>query len=143
MPKACIPVSYTHLDVYKRQVPWRGRGQNPPAGGRRKSAGYCDRPPGELVLWYVHPGVHPCVQKMCIRDRPSTRQHPPRNSGSRLGRSIWTDEACQKASAGESLYWQSTGAVSYTHLGSAMLTALCCSACSSSGSYLWSAPAPS
>lgn len=25
-------------------------------------------------------------------------------------RSIWTDEACQKASAGESLYWQSTGA---------------------------------
>ena len=46
----------------------------------------------------------------------STRQHPPRNSGSRLGRSIWTDEACQKASAGESLYWQSTGAVSYTHL---------------------------
>ena len=41
---------------------------------------------------------------------PSTRQHPPRNSGSRLGRSIWTDEACQKASAGESLYWQSTGA---------------------------------
>lgn len=24
--------------------------------------------------------------------------------------SIWTDEACQKASAGESLYWQSTGA---------------------------------
>ena len=39
-----------------------------------------------------------------------SRQHPPRNSGSRLGRSIWTDEACQKASAGESLYWQSTGA---------------------------------
>ena len=23
-----------------------------------------------------------------------TRQHPPRNSGSRLGRSIWTDEVC-------------------------------------------------
>lgn len=39
-----------------------------------------------------------------------TRQHQPRNSGSRLGRSIWTDEACQKASAGEFLYWQRTGA---------------------------------
>lgn len=38
------------------------------SGGRRKSAGYCDRPPGELVLWYVHPGVHPCVQK----NRPTT-----------------------------------------------------------------------
>ena len=24
--------------------------------------------------------------------------------------SIWTDEACQKASAGEFLYWQRTGA---------------------------------
>lgn len=33
------------------------------------------------------------------------RRRPPRNNGSRLGRSIWTDEACQKASAGESLYW--------------------------------------
>lgn len=48
-----------------------------------------------------------CCGMSCM---PSTRQHPPRNSGSRLGRSIWTDEACQKASAGESLYWQSTGA---------------------------------
>lgn len=36
---------------------------------------------------------------------PSTRRRPPRNNGSRLGRSIWTDEACQKASAGEFLYW--------------------------------------
>lgn len=38
------------------------------------------------------------------------RQHLPRNSGSRLGRSIWTDEACQKVFAGEFLYWQRTGA---------------------------------
>ena len=48
-----------------------------------------------------------CCGMSCM---PSTRQHPPRNSGSRLGRSIWTDEACQKASAGEFLYWQRTGA---------------------------------
>lgn len=48
-----------------------------------------------------------CCGMSCM---PSTRQHPPRNSGSRLGRSIWTDEACQKASAGEFLCWQRTGA---------------------------------
>ena len=48
-----------------------------------------------------------CCGMSCM---PSTRQHPPRNSGSRLGRSIWTDEACQKVFAGEFLYWQRTGA---------------------------------
>ena len=39
-----------------------------------------------------------------------TRQHPPRNSGNRIGRSIWTDEVFQRASAGESLYLPRTGA---------------------------------
>ena len=35
---------------------------------------------------------------------------PTEEQREQVRRSIWTDEVCQKASAGESLYWQRTGA---------------------------------
>ena len=58
----------------------------------------------------IEQGLEQKLDAMLRHELYAQYKTAPRNSGSRFGRSIWTDEACQKASAGESLYWQSTGA---------------------------------
>ena len=68
-PLCATPVSYTHLDVYKRQVI-----------GRSNIVGK----PAALLLLAKNATVTVCHSQMCIRDRSGReRLHPNRNGQNR------------------------------------------------------------
>ena len=74
-----LPVSYTHLDVYKRQV--QQPGCDPACRGRQQIP---DPVPGGLVRAEHHPGsgfpggdaVRRCRRRLCHRDLTGHLRHP-------------------------------------------------------------------
>ena len=79
-PSSCInSVSYTHLDVYKRQARGCGR-RGPPAKGGPPARVPPLTPSCASLRWGI-----PRAEEMCIRDR----RHSSRNDGPEEAELIW------------------------------------------------------